>query len=295
MSVITVLPALPGRLRLLFAAVAEEGPIARSKLEKLTLHAARGKRGGALDGEGGGSTLFAASLNEAIKLDLIREEDDQLQLGAALPKNADVAMAFLTRVEKRLLSPQDVGSDDIELASALAWFLTRSVAPGLAFGEDSRRQIAKDLDLEDGQAPWGVTNDSRFQNLIYWARFLGLATGLDLGKGKAVVPDPTAAIRRHLNHVLPAAQAIPIETFQRSLALHLPVLEFGTIREAVEARLREQARRPENVVSESTSLALRRLRRAGAIRLEARSDAAVMLVDGERFSHIERTETKSDA
>jgi hypothetical protein len=186
------------------------------------------------------------------------------------------------------------GSSDF--ARGLAWWMAQD-----AWSTDmSTPQL---LILETSQLADGdvriVNNDVRMQRLHDWARFLGFTWSA----GKATQLDPTLAVTRVLDTVLPkAGQQVPAADFIAALAHVLPVLDQGQYRLAVESRLRPERWQPPPTgwVSSTLSRALLRLQHQGSLRLHARADAGTAFHLSGRagtagrsmadFTHVERLE-----
>jgi hypothetical protein len=169
---------------------------------------------------------------------------------------------------------------------AIAWLLS----------QDSRRPIRSsgahvDLLLQQlgnvDALGFNMRNDQIFQNLIYWARYLGYAETIGLranpssGGGNSanyVIADPTRAIRRVLPQIFTSTYELQISTFVERLAELLPVLEEGGARFELERRLIGTPRRSEQHFSIATGLALTRLENEGILELRSESDAERWIV-----------------
>ena len=140
-------------------------------------------------------------------------------------------------------------------------------------------------------ADFGMTNDSRYQQAVYWARALGFVSRSNLGE-EVVIPDPTCAIERRLDALLPGDTEKLLSAFLAELADRCPVFEGGIVRTEVEAMFRPELHRDAGSVSPSTALALHRLKMRGLIDLRRLDDGRVLFVEGllddGRVSHIRR-------
>lgn len=116
-----------------------------------------------------------------------------------------------------------------------------------------------------------IQNDTRWQGLQRWTRFLGLASG----NGKTFRIDPTQAVRRALPLIFEKANEIPVLGFVSTLSQELPVLDNGRYRQEVEESMQPNAwpKPPSTLLSMSLSFALQRLNNEGVIKLEHRADA----------------------
>lgn len=114
-------------------------------------------------------------------------------------------------------------------------------------------------------------NDTRWNGLRFWMRYLGFATG----DGNNIQADPTAAIKAELPDLFGSRTELPAHDFVKGLAARLPVLDFGDYRQMVEDTLNPANwQRPQDGhLSMSLSLALRRLALDNIIRLEGKADA----------------------
>ena len=120
------------------------------------------------------------------------------------------------------------------------------------------------------------TNSTRWNGFTSWGAFLGFGQ-IETGKATgSFILDPTAAIRRSVHAVLTNHPETPVVDFVKELSEVVPILDGGVYRLEVESRLKVDTwRRPgPNEVSTSLSRALLRLREAGDIRFESRSDAS---------------------
>ncbi len=116
-----------------------------------------------------------------------------------------------------------------------------------------------------------IENDVRWNGLRFWMRYLGFATG----DSSAFMVDPTIAVKAELPAVFGSRTDLPAADFITALASHLPVLDYGQYRQAVEKVLNPAAWRPpeKGHLSMSLSLALRRLALDNVIRLDGKADA----------------------
>lgn len=276
MSLVSFFEPVPNRVRTLARIVASVGSVTREELRTLITPATDG-----------GDDQFKNLLRETVNLGLVEESKKTIKLGGGI-KAADVRNDewFLDFTEKALLQTKD--KDSHLFALALAWLLTRPPDFNLEWRSEFHTQMLEDM---EGKDVYTITNQDRAAMLAYWARFLGYAEGIKWKTKNLVVPDPTTAIARHLNSVFGKATELPVATFIKKLSKHCPVLEGGDIRSEVEGRLKKK--RDPKTFSLSTSLAMIRLEQRGVIKLDAPSDADVMLLDFKsddprRVSHVNR-------
>lgn len=290
MSVITTVEATPSRLRLFFTSMIGR-PLAstRDKLSALMAPAPL-RRGGADGDEGGSANVFSNSLREALAIGIVEAEDpDQIRPGARMPSHlgADTDATFKAWIEPRLLNQTEATSAQQEnVPSALAWLLLQDPLRPIPFAVELRNLLATQF---DETSPFDLSAKERFQNLVYWAHYLGLAS---LGPGRAVIADPTRAIERHLPAVFGGKSEVPIDHACRALADTLPCLDGGSARSMVESQLKSPLG-PEGHqrLSRSYSLALKRLEYRKVISFRDLSDAQIRILDlgdgkMQRVSHL---------
>jgi hypothetical protein len=175
----------------------------------------------------------------------------------------------------RLLSPQ-LGGEPNRFAILCAWLLAQDAwwqpTDAAHILDDLKRQgLNRDKLL--------MNADARMQNVIYWARYLGLIwqTGANIACG--VVPDSTEYLRSHLDELLPDRSKTPILDFRDKLASTCPVLDGGAVRKSVLADLEKSGRRQApGRLSDACSLGLQRLRAEKQIDFDCPNDAREFLV-----------------
>jgi hypothetical protein len=281
MSIVNNTQAVPNRVFSVYAAVADtENGVLRDQLAAWATPPSLSTRGGD-DDEGGSSALFTNSLNEARRLGLIEEEGDKLRVPDAARgaggRGADREADFLAYLRATLFDPERaarVGQGGV--LTALAWFLTRSPLEPLSFSAEPKEMLRRDLGDSEVRAELG--NRSAYQNLLYWARYLGFASIVGEAGTRRAFPDPLRAIAAVIGRVLPDASWLEIDLFLARLAVIYPVLEGGSVRAEVEA-MRTAAPSADDRLSVATSLALQRLADRGAITLEAVADAKSRILD----------------
>ena len=293
MSIVTNFPAVPNRLFSVYAAVAEaENGLLREQLEAWATPPSLSKRGGNEE-DGGSTALFSSSLSEARRLGLVEDDGDRLRVPKAVDgggrRNADPQLDFLSKVRGVLFDPQraaDAGQTGV--LYALAWFLTKSPLQPVSFSDAPQNQLREDLGEFAVRAELGST--SSYQNLLYWARYLGFAVVVGDGGTRRAFPDPTRAIAAVLEQVLPSKGRVEFDVFLSRLAAIYPVLEGGSVREELEA-MRTVPPATDDRLSISLSLALQRLADRGSISLDAVADAKARILDfgggTMRVSHVQ--------
>jgi hypothetical protein len=281
MSIVTNFQAVPSRLLSVYAAVAEtENGVLRENLESWATPPSLSTRGGG-DEDGGSTALFTNSLSEARRLGLVEEDGDRLIVPESARgkggRNADLQAHFLSYLRETLFDPERAASaGQAGVLIALAWFLTKSPLQPVGFSDAPQNQLRTDLGQFAERAELGST--SSFQNLLYWARFLGFATVVGDAGSRRAFPDPSRAISAVLDRVLPDNSWVDIDVFLTRLAAIYPVLEGGSVREEVEARSTVPPAN-DGSLSVASSLALQRLADRGSISLDVVADAKARILD----------------
>ena len=221
--------------------------------------------------------MLSGVLSEMRALGLIeRDESGKVSLGATSPNGDDGT--FLEFVEKRLLHPEVAEKHgQAKVPGALAWFLVQDPARPLTWSQNYRAEVEADCGPDTGA--FDLTDVARFEQFVYWARYLGFAWRLETREANVVFPDPTVALARHLPKVIGGKGATPIQDVMTKLAERLPVIEGGAARLAVESQLPLNKRRPDGQLSRSTSLAMERLELLGRLVLERPADAPAVNLD----------------
>jgi hypothetical protein len=281
MSIVTNFQAVPSRLLSVYAAVAEaENGVLRENLESWATPPSLSTRGGG-DEDGGSTALFTNSLSEARRLGLVEENGDRLIVPEAARsksgRNADLQAHFLSYLRETLFDPERAANaGQAGVLIALAWFLTKSPLQPVGFSDAPQNQLRTDLGQFAEKAELGST--SSFQNLLYWARFLGFATVVGDAGSRRAFPDPSRAISAVLDRVLPDNNWVDVNVFLSRLAAIYPVLEGGSVREEVEANSTVPPAN-DGSLSVASSLALQRLADRGSISLDVVADAKARILD----------------
>lgn len=166
-----------------------------------------------------------------------------------------------------------------EIPDAIAWLLAQDPFDPLPFsGGIHATRVAKQLGENDPLRSV-IGNNSRYQNLIYWARYLGFAEWVAGKAGNVVIPDPTYAISECLARIFDKEGELAILTFVQRMSDAFPVLEEGSARRNLEMRLAGEFQRKDQHLSRSTSLALMRLQLRGKLSLRTASDAQTWILD----------------
>lgn len=292
MSIVTNFQAVPSRLFSIYAVVAEaENGLLREQLEAWATPPSLSKRGGNEE-DGGSTALFSNSLNEARRLGLVEDDGDRLRVPKAAVgggrRSADPQGDFLSRMREVLFEPQRAAeAGQTGVLYALAWLLTKSPLQPVSFNDAPQNQLREDLG--EFAVKTELSSTSGYQNLLYWARYLGFAVVVGDASTRRAFPDPTRAIAAVLERVLANQGWIEIDSFLSRLAAIYPVLEGGSVREELEA-MRTMPPAADDRLSISLSLALQRLADRGSISLNAIADAKARILDfgggTKRASHI---------
>jgi len=139
-----------------------------------------------------------------------------------------------------------------------------------------------------------LSNPSRVDMILYWARYLGLIIRLRLPGGAGAIPDPSAFVRRNLHDLFPdTATVLTAADFRARLGELCPALDGGAARAALLARQRAVgvAPWPDARFSDGLSFALRRLRSANELHWTYVDDSRgfVELTRGERVNFFHRS------
>jgi hypothetical protein len=279
MSVINNFPVTPNRVVIAceFLHYLGQSGGKKSFIEKQLSPLQRAERE---EGEGvTGSTIATSVISEMEKLKLIitsgdicRISDDFIHLtevnfGDVLCSKLCPVMTFPDLAESFSQS---------DLPDALAWLLSQD--PFTTFPRSGGVHAERVVKQLGGQDPLKaiLSNDSRFHNLIYWARYFGFAEWVTLNSINMVVPDPTSYLTKNLNQIFSSiGDEIPISEFIGRLAEICPIFETGLARNALESRKSLEFQLPEHHLSKSLSLALNRLDIRGLIELDDPDDAEV--------------------
>lgn len=192
-------------------------------------------------------------------------------------------------VASQLLLQPEVDGKENRFATLCAWLLAQSGSwMPQGHGDLQSRLVEQGMDL----AYYGVTNSSCLDNVLYWAKYLGLIWQAKDEGGKAIVPDPTIYLRRHIHALLPQGEVIDAHEFRCRLGRLCSVLDGGIVRARVLERLQQRGSEswPSGQLSDALSLAIRSLSEMGLLRFGYRDDVRVFLTlsRGDRIASLER-------
>lgn len=305
MSIVTTAQAVPSRLFAIYAALfASENGEPRDRLESWATPPSLRGRGGDEDGESP-TTLFSNTLQEARKLGMVEERDNTVRLTAdargAGKKGRGSEARFREFLLRILFDPsRAIDTQQAGFMLALAWFLSINPLRHVGFAEAP--QVALKLEMGEHASKTELTSLNRYQNFLYWARYLGFATivgGRDAedSSSRRAIPDPTRAIEAVLGDIFAdSATDLPIETFLSRLALIFPVFEKGSARQEYDGLRLNPPVVATHRLSIATSIALRRLEDQQRIVMTSVADAPARVLDfGAREIRISHISAKSSA
>jgi hypothetical protein len=148
-----------------------------------------------------------------------------------------------------------------ELLAWLTWIPANSMPEGHA-ALKMRLQGSK-LDLE----AYGLNNDARWDNVVYWARYVGLLWQWKDESCRGLVVDAAEFIRQHTSTLL-AGGPVSFVEFRNRLGSLCPALDGGEVHARMSDVLAEENVIPRDHgvrVSPAVSLGLRGLREAGVL------------------------------
>lgn len=298
MSIVTTAQAVPSRLFAIYAALfdSENGEV-KDRIEAWATPPSLSGRGGDDDGEST-TTLFSNTLAEARRIGLVEEVEDKLRLTADArsggKKGRDSETYFLSYMRRTLFDPgRAAETQQAEFMIALSWFLSSNPLRPMNFSEAPQNGL-KAL-IGDHASKTELTSLNRYQNFLYWARYLGFATIVGGGSdaedvtSRRVIPDPIKAIESGLPAIFAETNELPIEQFLRRLSAIFPVFETGSVRQDFEAMRLTPVSDADKRLSIATSLALQRLVDRQRLTMTSVADAVARILDfGSREGRVSR-------
>lgn len=298
MSIVTTAQAVPSRLFAIYAALfdSENGEV-KDRIEAWATPRSLSGRGSDDDGEAT-TTLFSNTLAEARRIGLVEEVEGKLRLttearGGA-KKGRDSEAYFLAFMRRTLFDP--VRASETQQAGfmvALSWFLSSNPLRPMNFSEPPQKTLK--AQIGDAAPMTELTSLNRYQNFVYWARYLGFATIVGGGSdaedvtSRRVIPDPVKAIESALPAIFTEGYDLPIEQFITRLSAVFPVFETGTVRQDYEARRLTPLLDGDKRLSITTSLALQRLVDRQLLAMATVADAPGRILDfGLREGRVSR-------
>jgi hypothetical protein len=192
----------------------------------------------------------------------------------------------LSLVLARLLPVPEVSGTTNGFATLCAWLLHQPILemPGDRGGLKKAAQ-EQGLSLSELQ----IQSDARWDNLVYWAVYLGLVRQTRQEPCAGILPDPTLYLRRHLAQLLPAGEEVAAEAFRSRLGECCPVLDGGSVRTKLLARI--DPTWPVKQLSDAVTFSIERLERNGELRAWTPDDQRTFLLtpDGRKIAYLTRT------
>lgn len=298
MSIITTAQAVPSRLFAIYASLfeSEAGEI-KDRIEAWATPKSLGGRGADDDGEST-TTLFNNTLQEARRMGLVEEIEDRLRLTVDArgggKKGRESEVYFLEYMKRTLFDPvRAAETQQYGFMVALAWFLASNPLRPMNFSEAP--QVSMRAQIGDHVSKTELTSLHRYQNFLYWARYLGFATivggrDADDQNARRVIPDPVRAIEGALPAIFAESDQMPVEQFLTRLSGIFPVFEKGSVREEYESMRLIPVPDLGQRLSVTTSVALQRLADRQRISLRSVADAPARILDfgsrEGRVSHV---------
>jgi hypothetical protein len=285
MSIITTAQAVPSRLFSIYESLfnSETGEI-KDRIEAWATPQSLSGRGGRDEDGESSTTLFNNALSEARKLGLVEDADGRIRIASDArgggEKGVDCEARFRAYLLRTLFDPTRAAETQQDgFMLALAWFLSASPLKPMSFSDGPQNQLKADIGEHASEIE--LTNINRYQNFLYWARYLGFATIVGGGddNSRRIFPDPMRAITYALPAIFANGAELTIDVFMNRLAAIFPVFEGGSVRQAYEAMLREAPVDSDRRLSIATSMALRRLADRQKISLAKVADAPGRILD----------------
>lgn len=298
MSIVTTAQAVPSRLFAIYAALFEsENGEVKERIEAWATPPSLSGRGADDDGESS-TTLFSNALAEARRIGLVEEVVGKLRLTAEArsggKKGKDSETYFLGFMRRTLFDPARAAeTQQAGFMIALSWFLSSSPLRPMSFSEPPQNGLK--AQIGDHASKTELTSLNRYQNFLYWARYLGFATIVGVGNdpedvtARRVIPDPARAIESALPAIFAEANDLPVEQFLTRLAAIFPVFESGAVRQDFDAMRLTPLAAADKRLSITTSLALQRLVDRQRLSMTSVADAASRILDfGSREERVSR-------
>lgn len=188
------------------------------------------------------------------------------------PKPAELDEA-LPLVLARLLFAQRTNGTANGFATLCAWLLHQPVLE-MPRDRGGLKKAAEEQGLSLTELQ--VQNDARWDNVIYWARYLGLLRQTREEPCAGIIPDPTLYLQRYLAQLLPAGEEVEAGIFRARLGQFCPVLDGGAVRAELLARIAPDW--PVQQISDALSFGVERLERSGKLRAWCPDDQRTFLL-----------------
>jgi hypothetical protein len=247
------------------------------------------------------------TIKAAVDLRLIQRHNGCVGLHPELPEYARDPQAgqdLFRRTLRMLVFSEDLNKDMFgssegprDLVRAIIWYMLQDPYSPLRWDQDAANSIVQlQTSQLGGKEDWVLINDTRWSAFLRWATYLGFAWRHAFGGVTLYVPDPTVAILDVMK-VLPRNEFNrgSLEEFIRHLALRLPVLDKGFLRQQFENKYKVNSQFGQDapVCSLTLSLALLSLHEDGAFVMESLHDAPMIGLQEENgrllyYSHVVR-------
>jgi hypothetical protein len=258
MKIYTLVEAVPSRMQAVARLLFTSGPLHREQALAL------------LQPRESGTGLAANTIAAGLECGLVREDGDAIKLGdaeLAEAKSDDEFNLLLPKVLARLVLAAQINGKSNRFATICAWLLQLPVDHPYR-----DRGALKEAISESGYTldELDAATDNRWDNVVYWARYLGLVRQLKESPCTEVVPDPTLFLVRHLADLIPDGEERTVEDFRGALGAICPVLDGGVARADMLARVAPDwsPRR----LSDALCFAIERLQAAGKVRTRSPKD-----------------------
>lgn len=292
---------LPAVARVLFRELqrAERFELPRAELARVVAPAAVSRRDRDVASTEPGSKGFDDTVTACLVIGLFDRDGDVIRLHPDLPECArdrgQRDRQFRPLVRDLVLRDAlnyglwDSSEGARDLTRALAWYLAQNpLRPPAPWNQPDGVDVAQNRQFDAGDSIF--SNDTRWGAFDRWAPFLGFGWHMPHNGNDVLIPDPTEAMRQEIPSVLNATR-LEIGYVVEELGHRIPVLDGGTYRREVEARMKPGAvRGGPDLLSPSLAHALLRLRDERVIVLEDLPDASLKVRLPERFGP-ERTIT----
>ena len=269
MSVISTVQAMPNRIAYACEALSYYGSDGcdQDKLEALLSPL------DILDDDSDGKVTPARNvLSEVIALKFAGKEGQVIKLDEALllMKGADWIEGLQPLFLKRLTDEGQARAFRQELVPfSLAWLLVQNPFEDLQWSDGHLNKMRGQFESNEDPVIQGLLSTARYQNLVAWARYLGLAERVN----KYVIPDPSLMILKNLSQIFNEEKELRVTSFIDKIVDFCPVIDGGGVRTQLEQRLNAVNRPIPGHLSQSLSLAFKRLEVGGYISLHHSADA----------------------
>ncbi len=242
----------------------------------------------AIQTEKGKHSRARSAINEAVKLGLIRrDEDGAIRLALDWPDElGDPAKADdrFADVVAYLVAAGGEEGENADLLRTAAWAMT--LDPREPVGPTANAMTAL---LNDGIREALGTTEARWGQFEHWAVALGWCV-----RAPTVMADPTAFLRRNIDLIFGDAAELPIDLVLQRAAKLCPAFDSGWACDWVLHRLPDERRPRDRHLLPTTSHAWLRLYDEGTVRLERRADSSQTryMLDGDQvvdFATVKRT------